>query len=69
MYHHAESHEVIHAHLAEWERTVATHRAQWEAERLLTRNDDATIDPNPSLIERLLQRLRPAVRMHQQPAH
>jgi hypothetical protein len=69
MYHHSESPEVINATIAERERTVATHRAQREARRLLSRDEDAVANPTPSLTERLLQRLRPAARMHRQPGH
>jgi hypothetical protein len=68
MYHHAESPEVIHAKLAEWERTVAAHRLQVEAERLLAGSTE-TRRPQPaqSLIARLRHLLRPATHMRQQP--
>ncbi len=67
MFHHSESPEVIHAKLAEWERTVALHRSQREAERLLARDDDAAAESIRSRIERFLHRLRPADRMREQP--
>lgn len=67
MYHHADSPEVIHAHLAEWERTVAAHTQRQEAARL------QSPEANPAdwtLIRSLLARLqhvfRPASRMHEQ---
>lgn len=66
MFHHSESPEVIHARLAEWEHTVATHRSQREAERLLAKDNDTMVDTVPSLIERIIQRLRPSARMHEQ---
>ncbi len=67
MYHHAESPEVIHAKLAEWERTVATHQAQCEAERLLTNSADlSSSHPLRLLIGRLQHVFRPATRWHDQ---
>ena len=66
MFHHSESPEVIHAKLAEWEQTVATHRSQREADRLLAKDNDVVVDTAPSLIERIMQRLRPSARLHEQ---
>lgn len=68
MHHHAESPELIHAKLAEWERTAETHRAQHEAARLLAVETDS-LPPHPVrlLVDRLQRLLRPAARMREQP--
>lgn len=67
MHHHSESPEVIHAKLAEWERTVATHRAQREAER---GRDSARLSSSHqsarSMVARLRELLAPARRMDEQ---
>ena len=54
MYHHSESPEVIHAKLAEWERTVTAHRAQAEAERLPTGDEDRPTPPAARSLSALL---------------